>query len=351
MASPAKLEMTRLETLPADFDGWDAADPPPTLPEDFAGFDTVPAGSAPNPPAEKPTPPALPDRPPDSSGEQPLESAAAPPLKQSMGPSPLPAQPAGTADPTAPGKTGSKVKVLALVAALIVGLVAAILFLHFRSASSVVVPGASPARDPLRQPGPQPSVQPSSQPSLSAGLAKPSPGVPASPSAPSPETPDRDVQPASMDPQLNAPARIAKALQPAPDPGDPTLSSSALASIGGVAADSVKGVFGAKKGPAVKPESKPIQISAGVAEGHLVRKFLPEYPQIARSARVAGTVVVNAVISKTGIPQDVHAMSGPEMLRLAAESAVRNWRYKPYLLNNQPVDVETRIDIVFSMNR
>jgi len=92
-----------------------------------------------------------------------------------------------------------------------------------------------------------------------------------------------------------------------------------------------------------------VTITGGVTEGLLLFKTTPSYPAIARAARVSGTVVLAATISKAGTIENLRAQSGPEMLRQAAMDAVRNWRYRPYLLGNQPVEVETTINVVFSM--
>jgi protein TonB len=60
-------------------------------------------------------------------------------------------------------------------------------------------------------------------------------------------------------------------------------------------------------------------------------------------------VVLQATISKTGTIEGLHVMSGPAMLQQAAMDAVRSWRYRPYLLNNEPVEVETTINVVFTL--
>jgi TonB family protein len=93
----------------------------------------------------------------------------------------------------------------------------------------------------------------------------------------------------------------------------------------------------------------PVTVSAGVAGGLLVRRIAPEYPSIARTARVSGRVVLAASISKSGRVQNLQVVSGPPMLRQAALDAVRNWLYKPYLLNNQPTEVQTTIDVDFNL--
>jgi protein TonB len=95
--------------------------------------------------------------------------------------------------------------------------------------------------------------------------------------------------------------------------------------------------------------SKPLVISSGVATGMLTRKTEPLYPTIAKAARVSGTVVLHAIISKTGAITDLQVVSGPPMLRSAALDAVRSWHYKPYQLNNQPTEVETTVNVIFTL--
>jgi protein TonB len=95
----------------------------------------------------------------------------------------------------------------------------------------------------------------------------------------------------------------------------------------------------------------PITISKGVAEGMLVQPVLPRYPPIALASRTQGTVVLQAVITKSGTIQNLRVLSGSPMLQQAAIDAVSQWRYRPYLLNGQPVDVETTINVVFTLNQ
>jgi len=92
-----------------------------------------------------------------------------------------------------------------------------------------------------------------------------------------------------------------------------------------------------------------VNISGGVAQGMLLQKTIPMYPPIAKAARVQGTVVLQATISKTGTIEGLHVISGPAMLQQAAMDAVRSWRYRPYLLNNEPVEVETTVNVVFTL--
>lgn len=93
----------------------------------------------------------------------------------------------------------------------------------------------------------------------------------------------------------------------------------------------------------------PLNVSTGVMEGRLLEPIRPQYPAIARLSRSEGTVVVKAMISKTGRIQSAHVVSGPVMLQGAALDAVREARYRPFLLNGQPTEVETTISIVFRL--
>jgi len=93
-----------------------------------------------------------------------------------------------------------------------------------------------------------------------------------------------------------------------------------------------------------------VRISQGVTRGLLIHKEEPQYPSLARAARVQGEVVLSAVIDSNGQIQNLQLVSGHPMLVPAALAAVRQWRYKPYLLNGQPVEVETTITVIFSLS-
>ncbi len=94
----------------------------------------------------------------------------------------------------------------------------------------------------------------------------------------------------------------------------------------------------------------PVRISAGVAEGQLIVPIQPEYPAIALATRTEGTVVVTATISAEGRIQDLRVVNGPPLLINAAAEAIRRARYRPFLLNGQPVEVETTIRVEFTLN-
>ncbi len=101
---------------------------------------------------------------------------------------------------------------------------------------------------------------------------------------------------------------------------------------------------------AIAPPPRRISVSGGVAAGNIVTKVQPDYPAGALANRIQGTVVLQALISKTGHITELHVLSGPTELQGVAIDAVRQWIYKPYLLNGDPVEVQTTINVVFSLS-
>jgi len=127
---------------------------------------------------------------------------------------------------------------------------------------------------------------------------------------------------------------------------------------GGIPGGQVGGVIGSivsSTANAAVPKFVPVipqrvRISQGVTKGLLVQKIEPQYPPLARAARVQGEVVLSAVIDGNGQINNLQLVSGHPMLVQAAIAAVKQWRYKPYLLNGQPVEVETTITVIFSLS-
>jgi protein TonB len=93
-----------------------------------------------------------------------------------------------------------------------------------------------------------------------------------------------------------------------------------------------------------------VHVSQGVMSGLLLDRVLPVYPAIAKAVRAEGTVVLQATISKSGTIENLRVVSGQALLQQAAIDAVRQWRYRPYLLNGAPVAVETTVNVVFRLN-
>jgi TonB family protein len=107
-------------------------------------------------------------------------------------------------------------------------------------------------------------------------------------------------------------------------------------------------------GPALQPDKDPSDLNATRTSGRpnqrlLIHKVDVKYPGIARAARIYGTVILQAAITKNGEISDVRPLCGPKILQEACIKAVRKWKYRPYLLNGEPVELETTITSVFSL--
>jgi protein TonB len=103
--------------------------------------------------------------------------------------------------------------------------------------------------------------------------------------------------------------------------------------------------------PPIPAPTEPVRVGGNVQQAKVVRQVSPVYPPLARQARVAGVVRVEATIGKDGKVLKAAALNGPPLLRQAAADAVRQWIYRPTTLNNQPVEVVTQIDVTFNLNR
>jgi periplasmic protein TonB len=99
----------------------------------------------------------------------------------------------------------------------------------------------------------------------------------------------------------------------------------------------------------MQAQRAPRQVSQGVMIGYLVRRVVPRYPSIGVAIHLEGTVVLQATISKAGTIENLHVVSGPALLQQAALDAVKQWQYKPYLLNGEPVEVETTVNVEFTL--
>ena len=98
-----------------------------------------------------------------------------------------------------------------------------------------------------------------------------------------------------------------------------------------------------------RSDSKPVIIPEDMAVGMLIHKVDPEYPRLAKAARISGIVTLKATISKTGEILDLHVECGPAILQEPSLKAIREWKYRPYLLRGEPVEVQTTIKITFAL--
>src|SRR5216684_1760225 len=119
--------------------------------------------------------------------------------------------------------------------------------------------------------------------------------------------------------------------------------------MGGVIGGVIGGVGGAPPPP--KPAQNRIRQGGAVTAASLINRVQPVYPPLARQTRISGTVRLHAIISKSGGVQQLEVISGHPLLVQAALDAVKQWRYRPTTLNGEPVEVDTTIDVIFSLNQ
>jgi protein TonB len=190
-------------------------------------------------------------------------------------------------------------------------------------------------------------------------LVAPPPPPPPPPPAAAPVRVVKPIQTDIINGELRTPTKIPKKVEMIKeDEAPPPVMASAgvVGGVpGGIPGGSMGGVIGSvlSSTPTVAPKiatPQRIRVSSGVVSGLLVRKVPPVYPPLARQARIQGTVLLQAQISKEGNITNLQLISGHPMLAPAAIEAVKQWKYRPYLLNGEPVEVETQIQVNFTLS-
>src|SRR5229473_1774865 len=185
----------------------------------------------------------------------------------------------------------------------------------------------------------------------------------APPPPPPPPPPPAAAQVVHVKPQahlmdagkLMAPKVIPKEVKIIKEDAEPDMG--AVGMTGGVPGGSMSGVLGGVIGgmggapPPPKPKGGPLKVGGNVQAARIVNRVQPVYPPLARQTRISGTVRLHAIIGKDGTIQQLEVMNGHPLLQQAALDAVRQWRYQPTLLNGEPVEVDTTIDVIFSLNQ
>lgn len=103
--------------------------------------------------------------------------------------------------------------------------------------------------------------------------------------------------------------------------------------------------------PPAPPATRPVRVTSEMQAAMLIRKVIPEYPLLAKQARISGTVRLTSVISKDGRIEQLEVLSGSPLLIPAALAAVKQWLYRPTYLNGQPVEVIAPIDVIFRLSQ
>jgi protein TonB len=164
--------------------------------------------------------------------------------------------------------------------------------------------------------------------------------------------------------KLMAPKEIPKNIAMIKEDEMPPPSAGVVGVTGGVPGGASGGVIGGIISAAPPPPPPPppkavekpvtpsrIRVGGNVQAANLVRKVTPVYPPLAKQARIQGTVRFTAIIGKDGTIQNLQLVTGHPLLVAAAQDAVRQWVYKPTLLNGEPVEVVTQIDVNFTLSQ
>jgi protein TonB len=194
---------------------------------------------------------------------------------------------------------------------------------------------------------------------LMTSLVAPPPPPPPPPPAAAPVHVVKQIQTDIVNGQLRTPTKIPQKVQmiDKEEAPEPVMGTGGVVGgvVGGVPGGQMGGVIGGivNSTPVAVPKiavPQRIRVSSGVSTGLLIRKVQPAYPPLARQARIQGTVILQAQISKDGNVENLQLVSGHPMLAPAAIEAVKQWKYKPYLLNGEPTPVDTQIQVNFTLS-
>src|SRR5215472_16737268 len=186
----------------------------------------------------------------------------------------------------------------------------------------------------------------------------PAPPPPPPPPAAAPVKIIKKIESEIQNGQLRTPTKIPEKVQIIKEEeAPPSMATGGVVGgvPGGVPGGQMGGVIGGiiSSTPVAVPKAatpQRVRVSQGVSQGLLIKKIQPSYPPLARQARIQGQVLLQAEISKDGTIQNLRLISGHPMLAPSAIEAVKQWRYKPYYLNGEPVEVETQITVIFSLS-
>jgi len=190
-------------------------------------------------------------------------------------------------------------------------------------------------------------------------LVAPPPPPPPPPPAAAPVKIVKQIQTDIVNGELRTPTKIPQKVQMIKEDEAPPPVMSSTGVVGGVPGGIPGGQMGGVIGGIISstpvavprvPTPQRVRVSQGVSQGLLVRRVQPNYPPLARQARIQGTVVLRAMISKDGSIENLTLVSGHPMLAPAAIDAVKQWKYKPYLLNGEPVEVDTEVLVNFTLS-
>jgi len=305
-----------------------------------------------------------------SEPESPVEKVAASGSSTSAEETPAPAPSltfGGTVDGGAePAGGGRKKALLAVAAVVLVGAVGYEVWMQWVRSSGAETPFTHVAMQPVTTPARVPQAAPKPAPTTPSAVASPSApsstaGAKQTDTTATTSSVASSKTPGSPVAENDAPA-ISKAERPIviknhaaqPGVGKSAPSSEVTApSIDGIASNGngspLPNLIGSGKAPA--PVLQDLHVSQGVSRGLLVKAIQPAYPANALRMGIEGAVELSATISKNGDISAVTILSGDPQLAHAAVNAVKQWKYKPYLLNGEPVEIQTQVTVKFKLPR
>ena len=315
----------------------------------------------------------------DAVIEKPAEAATISPVLSSSSASAAPTFSFGGGSPESESSDGRKKIFIGVAAVLVVAIGAFVAWGHFQAqksqvASSAASPAAAapkpvnPAPAPVAATPASPAAvtpAPTSQPVTQPSVTSPAPttAVRASNAADNDESASANGnsdgsasvsagKAAAASAPLGSAALVVKGGAGPKTQTKAAVLDAAAPSMIGIATPGSGGLPNLVEGSnAPKPVLQTHNISQGVSQGLVVKRVQPVYPRNALTMHVEGTVQLMATISKSGDIGAVKVLSGPPQLTNAAADAVKQWKYKPYLLNGEPVDIQTQVTVVFKLPR
>ena len=325
------------------------------------------AASAPAP-AREPQAPAIIERPAEHSAspaaQKPAEATASEPSAY-VGAAPTFGYGASTTKESSGGNKKIFIGIGAAAAVVVLGLIGWTQFKGHGNATPAVAP---PTTETTPQ-TPKPSVQPAPLPMAPQAAAQTAEVPAATPTNSAKDSEEVAAKPVTPKPSkasaaVPPPTKDEAAAEPEPAPmvvkgGKAPVTHTDSGPTDAPAAPSMAGMAAPGAAPPpdlmpsstteVKPLLQTLSISQGVSQGLLYKKVSPTYPPNAIRMRIEGTVELQATISKTGDITLVKVLKGDPLLAQAAMEAVKKWKYKPYLLNGEPVEIQTQVTVNFKL--
>jgi len=200
-------------------------------------------------------------------------------------------------------------------------------------------------RTPIAQ-----SEQSSSESSTKTTATKPAAGITAASASKTPVEGKAPAEAKAEEPiEVKAEITPKPNSKPAVEEPEPAPAPATIAMDSGAESKTLSGIVSASSPALPASAPKTIKISQGVSQGLIIKRVQPEYPAMAREMRLQGTVQLDATIGKDGSVQRLKQLSGDQTLGAAALTAVRQWKYKPYILDGEPVEVQTEITVNFKL--